>query len=74
MPLGESLTWQIVYTLRGVIAMKLVKGRTSAINVACEILDAGGKISCAECAGTFVVLSAAQLHQIWMQRNAGSSS
>jgi hypothetical protein len=74
MPAGASLTWQIVYILRGAIALKLVKGKASAIDAACKILDAGGEVSRAECAGTLLALSAVQLHQIWMRRKAGMSS
>lgn len=73
MPLAASLTWQIVYRLRGVIALRLVKGRVGAINAACEIFDAGGDVHSVEIAGTLMALQAEHLRHIWMERKAGRS-
>jgi hypothetical protein len=72
MPLAATLTWQIVYILRGVIALKLVKGRASAVNAACEIYDAGGDVYRAEIAGTLIALNPEHLRQIWMERKDGT--
>jgi hypothetical protein len=41
---GASMTWQIVYNHRGAVALKLVKGQASAVDAACDILDAGGEV------------------------------
>lgn len=74
MPAGATLTWQIVYNLRGVAALKLVKGMASAIDAVCEIFDAGGDVYRVETAGAFAALSAEQLRQIWKERKADKSS
>ena len=68
------MTWQIVYEDRGAIALKLVKGKTCAIDAACDILDAGGEVYRVEIAGTTVATRAEQLHQIWQQRKAARSA
>jgi hypothetical protein len=71
MPLGASLTWQIVYNHHGAAALKLVKGKASAIDAACEIFDAGGGVCRIETAGGLATLNAEQLLRIWKERKAG---
>lgn len=73
MPLGASSTWQIVYNHRGVVAMKLVKGKSSAIDAAFKIFDAGGDVYCIETAGGLAALNVAQLLLSWKERKAAGS-
>jgi hypothetical protein len=73
MPAGATLTWQIVYSRRGTVALMLVKGEASAIDAACDIFDAGGKVHRVEIAGTLVALHTDKLWQIWNERNATHS-
>lgn len=68
MAAGVSLTWQVVYSLRGTTALKLVRGKASAIDAACEILDAGGDVDRIESADAFDSLNADQLRRIWVDR------
>ncbi len=74
MQVTESLTWQIVYSHRGAVALMLVKGEASAIDAACDIFDAGEEVYRVEIGGTLVVLYAEHLRQIWKERNAALSS
>ena len=73
MQVGASLTWQIVYSHRGAVALMLVKGEASAIDAACAIFDAGGEVYRVEIGGTLVALHTEQLRQIWKERNAAMS-
>jgi hypothetical protein len=73
MPASASLTWQIVYSHRGTVALMLIKGKASAIDAACHIIDAGGKVHRVEIGGTLVTLHTEQLWQIWNERNAARS-
>lgn len=73
MPVGASLTWQIVYNHRGAVALKLVKGKASAIEAACKIFDAGGDVHRIETAGALAALNAEQLLWIWKERKVDSS-
>lgn len=73
MPAGASLTWQIVYSHRGTVALMLVKGKASAIEAACDIFSTGGEVHRVEIGGTLVALHTEHLRQIWNERNAARS-
>lgn len=73
MPLGALLTWQIVYSHRGTVALMLIKGKAAAIDAACDIFDAGGEVHRAEIGGTLVAFHTEHLRQIWKKRNAARS-
>jgi hypothetical protein len=68
MPGSASMTWQVVYNHRGAIALKLVKGEASAVDAACDILDAGGEIYRIETTGTLIAIQAEHLRKIWNER------
>ena len=65
---GASMTWQIVYNYRGAVALKLVKGKASAVDAACDIFDSGGEVYRIEIPGTPVAVRAEELRNIWNDR------
>ena len=69
---SASMTWQIVYNHRGTLALKLVKGRESALNAACDILDSGGEVYRIEIPGTLVAIHAEELRKICVERKDAS--
>jgi hypothetical protein len=65
--------WQIVYSHRGAAGLKLVASEASALDAACEILDAGGEIDRIEISGTGASIDGARVRQIWKDRVAAQS-
>ena len=69
---ADSMTWQIVYNHRGAVALRLVKGRASALDAACDILDSGGQVYRIEIPGTLVAIHAEELRKICVERKDAS--
>jgi hypothetical protein len=70
---SATMTWQIVYNHRGAVALKLIKGKASALDAACDIFDAGGEVYRVELAGTPVVMRGDELRKIWSERKDARS-
>jgi hypothetical protein len=69
---ADSMTWQIVYNYRGAVALKLVKGRASALETACDILESGREVFRIEITGTLVAIHAEEFRKICAKRNDAS--